>query len=254
MKVSEQDVIHPTHYFSLLPPSVLALVNSLPLDYNRPFAGPLRARKLAQTSPEGLAEKSISPMLVIKLSSSFRPLEAFSLIGLKNGVQELSFTSVSHSPSSSHLPTNTINKISSTSFPSSSSPKGEALGDSAKDIIVPPEFTDNQSLPALENSSTSRVSSNLNVTPHHVQTNGGMSRSLSAFPEFVVITLIGIAIACCSIPLLMCISPLVRRGARRSSTTSSDELVGKGGNQSMISMYSSMFASRFALDFPSNGS
>lgn len=119
---------------------------------------------------------------------------------------------------------------------------------------MPPEFTDNQSLPALENSSTSRVSSNLNVTPHHVQTNGGMSRSLSAFPEFVVITLIGIAIACCSIPLLMCISPFVRRGARRSSTTSSDELVGKGGNQSMISMYSSMFASRFALDFPSNGS
>lgn len=53
---------------------------------------------------------------VIKLSSSFRPLEAFSL-GLKNGVHELSFTSVPHSPSSSHLPTNTINKISSTSFP-----------------------------------------------------------------------------------------------------------------------------------------
>ncbi|OXM76738.1 hypothetical protein C364_05819 [Cryptococcus neoformans Bt63] len=195
-------------------------------------------------------------MLVIReieLSSSFGPLEAFSS-GLENGVQELSFTTVSHPPSSSHLPTNTINKISSTSFPSSSSPKGEALGDSAKDIIVPPEFTDNQPLPALENSSTSRVSSNLNVTPHHVQTNGGMSRSLSAFPEFVVITLIGIAIACCSIPLLMCIAPFVRRGARRSSTTSSDELVGKGGNQSMISMYSSMFSSRSAPDFPSNGS
>ncbi|OXG20336.1 hypothetical protein C366_01869 [Cryptococcus neoformans Tu401-1] len=48
----------------------------------------------------------------------------------------------------------------------------------------------------------------------------------------------------------------LRTFPRRSSTTSSDELVGKGGNQSMISMYqySSMFASRFALDFPSNGS